>query len=184
MTTKSDAGEPADVDDPSASPAETEWFEDLWSDHAGAVYAFAARRIGRDTASDVVADTFSVAWRRRSVATDLGLPWLFGVARNVIRTTNRSSMRAERRLRAAPPPTVEPSAESVVLGQQNVEDALSILTELDAEIVLLGVWEGLSSSEIGRVVGLQPGAVRMRTTRAKRALARHLRTDSNEGGIR
>lgn len=67
------------------------------------------------------------------------------------------------------------------MSQQNVEDALSVLTELDAEIMLLAAWEGLSSSEIGKVVGLQPGAVRMRTTRAKRAMTRHLKTNNNEG---
>ncbi|TKV56886.1 hypothetical protein FDO65_18780 [Nakamurella flava] len=39
-------------------------FRRLYAEHATAVHRFALRRAGPDTADDVLAETFLVAWRR------------------------------------------------------------------------------------------------------------------------
>ncbi len=39
-------------------------FEELFRAHAGAVRAYARRRIGRGDADDTVSEVFAIAWRR------------------------------------------------------------------------------------------------------------------------
>lgn len=48
------------------SDIDRQWLEDLWSRYGGPVYAYAARRVGRQHADDVVADVFVVEELRRS----------------------------------------------------------------------------------------------------------------------
>ncbi len=58
------------------------------------IFAFAARRVsGRESAEDVVADTFAIAWRRRDRIPEEALPWLYAIAANVIANQYRSSHR-------------------------------------------------------------------------------------------
>src|SRR5512136_2688687 len=73
-----------------------EWLDRVWSLHAGAVFAFAARRLGRERAEDVVADTFVVAWRHREDRPRDELPWLLAVARRVIGERYRAEGRWQR----------------------------------------------------------------------------------------
>jgi RNA polymerase sigma-70 factor (ECF subfamily) len=79
-------------------------FAHLYDEHAQAVYSHAARVTGdRGTAEDVVSLTFLEAWRLRekmlpdaefSDDTGDGLrPWLFGIATNVLRNTQRTARR-------------------------------------------------------------------------------------------
>ena len=58
------------------------------------VYAYAVSRCGRRLAEEVVSETFVVAWRRRDdIPARNELPWLLGVARNVIRDVHREELR-------------------------------------------------------------------------------------------
>jgi RNA polymerase sigma-70 factor, ECF subfamily len=70
-------------------------FEALFRENADTVLAYATRRSDPDTAQEIVADTFAVAWRRLDVVPDPALPWLLGVARNVLANERRSRRRAE-----------------------------------------------------------------------------------------
>jgi len=70
-----------------------ERFSALYEAHYGSVWAFAARRVGRDQADEVTAETFMVAWRRLDVVPAAPLPWLYGVARNVILRELQASAR-------------------------------------------------------------------------------------------
>src|SRR4030067_817374 len=64
-----------------ASPPDSQqWLYRIWALHSGPVFAYAARRVGREHAEDVVADTFMVAWRHREQRPDPDPPWLPGVA--------------------------------------------------------------------------------------------------------
>ena len=67
-------------------------FEQLYRQHARAVHRYLARRVGSELADDLTADTFVVAWRRRSSYDDrLGSPagWLYGIATNLARRHRR-----------------------------------------------------------------------------------------------
>lgn len=70
-------------------------FRALFEAHRGAVLAYARRRVGSDTAPDVVADTFLVAWRRLDAVPPDALPWLYGVARRIVADDRRAGRRSE-----------------------------------------------------------------------------------------
>ena len=110
------------------------------------------------------------SWWRLDDVSGIDLPWLYGVARNVVRQDIRSVSRYERLRAAIQAGGATRSAEEEALTNLGVVRALASLPEVDAEIVLLAAWEGLASKEIGSIVGLSGPAVRMRLSRAIRSL--------------
>jgi len=157
-----------------------EWLETMWHDHAARVYAYAARRVGRDAADDVVADTFVVAWRRRSGRPSRPLPWLYGVARRVIADRRRTGERFTAlidRIAAHDRPATEDAT-----GRLDAMVALESLSDDDREVLLLDAWEGLGSADAARALGITAPSYRMRLSRARRRLARAM--DDHRGGHR
>jgi RNA polymerase sigma-70 factor (ECF subfamily) len=75
-------------------------FAALYEDSYGAIYAYASRRVGAEAADEITAETFLVAWRRFDVVPSDPLPWLYGVARNMVARGAAASGR-ERQARAA-----------------------------------------------------------------------------------
>jgi RNA polymerase sigma-70 factor (ECF subfamily) len=147
-----------------------QWFESLWRQHAGEVWAFAARRVPREDADDVVAETFLVAWRRRDERG--GKPWLLAVARNVIGTRYRTRDRQGRLLARLVSVPVDPGldpAEDLGMGA-----ALSVgfdqLAPEELEAILLVGWDDLTPKDAATVAGCSRAAMRMRLLRARRKL--------------
>ncbi|MEV4757670.1 RNA polymerase sigma factor [Micromonospora sp. NPDC049559] len=68
-------------------------FTDWYAAHRAQVYAYAVSRAGRQYADDVVSETFLIAWRRLDAVPADPLPWLLGVARNVVRDRYRDEVR-------------------------------------------------------------------------------------------
>lgn len=150
-----------------------EWLEAMWNQHAGKIYAYAARRIGRDAADDVVADTFVVAWRNRITRPSRELPWLYGVARRVIADRRRSGERFQGLLdrlatEATSSDDFDPSQPLIARA------ALDALSEDDREVLMLAVWEGLDAADAARALGVSSPSYRMRLSRARRRLAKAL----------
>ncbi|MEV4703846.1 sigma-70 family RNA polymerase sigma factor [Actinoplanes sp. NPDC049316] len=137
------------------------------------VWGFARRRTdsGSD-ADDVTAETFSVAWRRRTQipATD-GRLWLFGVARNVLANHRRSARRQRNlHLRLA---TLQ--GEPVAYQQDGlVWEALAELSEEDRDLLLMRAWDGLSVSDMATVLGITAANVSSRLYKARARLSREL----------
>ncbi|HVQ96674.1 MAG TPA: sigma-70 family RNA polymerase sigma factor, partial [Mycobacteriales bacterium] len=78
-------------------PAES--FGVLFTQYAGQLYDYAARRVGRQVAEDLVADTFLVAFARRErydPAVPNARPWLFGILTNLLRNHQRAETQAWR----------------------------------------------------------------------------------------
>lgn len=145
-------------------------FEDLYVQHGPSILAYAVRRVGRDIAPDVVAETFAVAWRRFGDSPDEPLPWLYGIARKVIANQRRSTTRQLRlaaRLAETESAALPPSSGEVV-------QALSSLPPADQELLMLIAWEGLRPSEAAVALGCSGNAVRIRLYRARRRLERAL----------
>ncbi|MGJ8721342.1 MAG: RNA polymerase sigma factor [Salinibacterium amurskyense] len=68
----------------------------MYDHHAASVYRHAARRAGVDTADDIMAETFLVAFERRNRFDDAfesALPWLLGIATVLIRRHRGSEAR-------------------------------------------------------------------------------------------
>ncbi|MEV3921254.1 RNA polymerase sigma factor [Actinomadura coerulea] len=95
--------DPAADDDPTdasliaASRTEPERFAGLFRRHAPEIMRYATRRLGRDAAEDVVAETFLIAFDRRhryDAARPDARPWLYGIATNLIRRHRSRSRRS------------------------------------------------------------------------------------------
>jgi RNA polymerase sigma factor (sigma-70 family) len=155
-------------------------FEDAYRSSGGAVLGYALRRSGsREDALDLVAETFAIAWRRR---TDMPAdpqevrPWLFGIARrclaNAVRSTHRAGRLGQRLAdsfagAAIPDPAAlhENRAESRL-----VHEALEQLSPDDRELVTLIAWEGLTPAQAATAIGLPAGTARVRLHRARTRL--------------
>ena len=70
-------------------------FEALYRACYQDLLGYALRRVERpESAADVVADTFLIAWRRiDEIPDEQARPWLFGVARNVMANHQRADRR-------------------------------------------------------------------------------------------
>jgi len=160
-----------------ASPTDPhQWLDRIWALHSGPVFAYAARRVGRERAEDVVADTFVVAWRHREQRPDQDLPWLLGVARRVIGESYRAHERWQRlQDRAAADGAATESVDAT--WAMAAREALAALDEPEREVLLLSAWEGLSGRQAAAVLGTSPAAYRMRLGRARRHL-RHAMADA------
>lgn len=150
-------------------------FDELYRRNAAAVAAYALRRVSREAAEDVVADTFLVAWRRLDQVPEPALPWLLGVARRTLANDRRSSRRRER---LAERMRVELDGVPVVPVEQRLVDALRTLSIGDREALLLIAWEGLSTAEAAQVLGCSAVACRIRLHRARKRLAAALESAS------
>lgn len=152
-----------------------ERFELLYRRHFRAVLRFALGRVDPESAKDVAAETFLVAWRRfREVPADPA-PWLFAVARNVISVQYRSSNRREALL-ARIEMTSSPGLGLGPLDEQVAERAVVLtafagLSEQDREALRLIAWDGLSSKAAAEVLGMTRVAFGVRLHRARQRLS-------------
>jgi RNA polymerase sigma-70 factor (ECF subfamily) len=137
---------------------------------------FAARRGHLDHAEDVVAETFTIAWRRLAdLPQDLddARAWLFGIARNVLMASHRKEARSLS-VRIGDPGDwdgVDLGHEDSVVATLDIAAAWKRLTSVHQEALSLAVWEGLTSAQAATVLGISPVAYRIRLSRARRALA-------------
>ena len=116
---------------------------------------------------DLVEEVLLVAWRRLDdIPADAQIPWLIGVARNVLRNATRKQRRLsllESRLR---PRETDAAAEDYVIADETVREALLALSEDDREILLLHFWDGRSAAEIAVVFAISANAAAVRLSRA------------------
>jgi RNA polymerase sigma-70 factor (ECF subfamily) len=153
-------------------PDDSGRFTAIYAAHHQQVYAYAVGRAGRDLADDVVGDTFLVAWRRLDAVPAAALPWLLGVARNVIRDRYRDEVRqagVAAELRAWVDEAERDVADGVT-ERAAVLAALGRLGEQDRELLTLGAWHGLAAREAARVVGCSTATYFVRLHRARRRL--------------
>jgi RNA polymerase sigma-70 factor, ECF subfamily len=152
-------------------------FRRMCEAHTAAVLAYALRRVPRDDAADVVAETFLVAWRRLDdVDERSALPWLYAVARRVLLSQQRSTRRqhaiAERI--ASVEPSVGAETPQGSSRSRRLLDALAAMSEGDREVLMLAAWEELPSGDAARVLGCSATAYRIRLHRARRRLRERL----------
>jgi RNA polymerase sigma-70 factor, ECF subfamily len=157
-----------------------ERFNGLYRAHYRAVLSYATRRTDPDTARDVVAETFLIAWRRLdSVPADSGQaePWLYGVARRVLANSDRSQRRtqrlAARMLHDGGDETLADPA-LVVSERQRVIQALRRLPEAEQEALRLIGWDGLDLAGAALAMGCSRSAMAVRLHRARRRLESEL----------
>jgi RNA polymerase sigma factor (sigma-70 family) len=153
-------------------------FEFLYHRHAGQVYAYARRRCGGDDAPEIVAETFLVAWRRLGDVPADALPWLLGVARNVIANHRRSAGRRaalQSRLEASRPHAHEDPIPGID-ARIDVWRALDRLPPAQREALLLVGWERLDVPRSAAAAGCSRATFSVRLHRARRRLMKELRS--------
>jgi RNA polymerase sigma factor (sigma-70 family) len=166
------------------SLADPEQFATLFRRHAPAIQRYVTRRIGRESADDVVAETFLVAFRQRAGYRQDGrdcLPWLYGIATNLVGRHWRAEVRQLRLLaRTGIDPVTEPFTDRVDAritadrGKARLGAALASLPAGQRDALLLVAWAGLTYDQIAGVTGVPLGTVQSRISRARRHLRRQL----------
>lgn len=178
---------PPDEDDAAiiaASRRRPERFAAIFDRHAGHIQRYLIRRLGRQVADDLVAETFLVAFGKRAsydTARPDARPWLYGIATNLVRQHQRAEIR-EYRLRAgmAPEPDLDGHADRVAAqvtaeaAHRLLAAALAELAEGDREVLLLIAWEDLSYEEVAEALAIPVGTVRSRLHRARRLVRAEL----------
>ena len=153
----------------------------VYEDHAADVFAFFARRVGRDLAEDLLADTFRVVLESYgSYDAERGAVrvWLFGVAANLLRRhwrTEERHLRALAHIGSQRPTVLDPllTVPDRIDAESESARLLCALAELgpdDREVLLLRCWEELSSADVAAVLNITPGAVRTRLHRIRTQL--------------
>lgn len=154
-------------------------FDELYRRHHERIWAFLARLTGdRAEAEDLYQETWLAAARHAHElpADSALLPWLYTVARNKHRSSRRARRYdGERKQRFGSEPTA-PTAAPDELAAVHAESAalargFAALSAEHREVLLLCLVEGLATSEVGQVLGLNDAAVRKRLSRARAELA-------------
>jgi RNA polymerase sigma factor (sigma-70 family) len=162
-------------------PSRRERFERLYVATRVAMLGYLIRRVSDPTdAGDLLAETYLVAWRKLDdIAKDEEVRlWLYGVARRVASHHHRHE-RVERGLAEAL--RADLTRESAVLRAdpdvpfgEMICASLDRLKPIDREIIELSAWEQLTPTEIAAVIGMKPGAVRVRLHRIRTAMRTEL----------
>ena len=117
---------------------------------------------------DLVEEVLLVVWRRiDAVPVDAELPWMIGVARNVLNNARRSQNRRTSFTASLTPGPDDPSAEDRVVADLSIQEALGRLTDSDREILLLHFWDGLDPSQLATVLSITSNAAAVRLSRAQ-----------------
>jgi RNA polymerase sigma-70 factor (ECF subfamily) len=155
-------------------------FTALFERHATTIYNYCFRRLGDwGAAEEMLSLVFLEAWRRRNkeLPKDKVLPWLYGIATNVVRNRRRSERRFRAALTRMPPDPPEPGFEEEVDDrlddERRIRSALELLGQLsrrEQDVFVLCAWSGLSYDDAGLALGIPVGTVRSRLSRARRRL--------------
>lgn len=153
-------------------------FEALYRAHAREVHGYCLRRTSIEEAKDATSEVFVVAWRRFEDVPygDDALPWLYGVARNVLGNRARSFRRRDRlaaKAAAHHDETVPGPEPQIVRNEQHDEllRALSKLSDKDQEILRLVEWENLTRDKVAEMLFVSRSAIDKRIARAYKKMA-------------
>jgi RNA polymerase sigma-70 factor (ECF subfamily) len=156
------------------SETERQRFAAVFLELSPRVYSFARRHCDPVSAQDVTSETFLVVWRRMDELPDAPLPWLLGIARNVLRNQVRAAVRRDRlveTLTAAPGTSrCGPAADVELIERTRLAEALLELTDREREALLLVAWEGLTPAQGAIVTGCSASTFARRLSRGRARL--------------
>ncbi len=153
--------------------------------HEAAVHAFLARRAGRQAADDLLGEVWTRAFAARAsyhAARQDARPWLYGIARNVLRAHWRAARETCPQPRPGAADPADPCNQAtdpwdeVINRLDSAARARALIVALRAlppperEVLLLVAWEQLTPAQAATVLGIPPGTARSRLHRARAAL--------------
>lgn len=150
-------------------------FSQRYTEFVAPISRFVARRVERSDVEDIVADVFSVAWRKHTMVTDgEELPWLYRIASNLVANHRRKSARSARLIATLVVRDPAPSAESIAIADMSLATAWALLNPRQREVLALTAIDGLTVTEAAIVLGVTPNAVSVRLNRARAQLREEL----------
>jgi RNA polymerase sigma factor (sigma-70 family) len=163
-----------------------ERFNRLYERNARDLLGYLVRRTeGHENAADCLAETFLVAWRKRDeIPSDeaAARPWVFGIARNVVRRERELDNKRSRAVEALASELRH--TRTMISTDDPGMAALKLLSPIDREIIEMLAWDQLSPREVAVVLELSPNVVRIRAHRSRLKLREHLQTGTLELGQR
>jgi RNA polymerase sigma-70 factor (ECF subfamily) len=151
------------------------------------VHAYLRRRTGNpETARDLAAETFRLAWEKIAAAQPSPAPptpalptpgWLFVTARNLLANAQRKANRQDRVRAAMVGEMIRDPLHGATPGPDALADhrserviaALDSLREPDREVLMAHYWDALTGAECAALFGCSVAAVWMRLSRARAA---------------
>jgi len=160
-------------------------FEELYRRYRNRLYAFLIRYTGDpSSAQDLFQETFLRVFRDRARYEPRAAfaTWLFTIARNLFLDSVKRAgtpgtfMEPETATLSIPDPTPGP-LETLAQeeGEAVLRRAVASLAEEDRAILLLSRFEGMRYAQIGQILGISEGAVKVRAHRALLTLRRMLK---------
>ena len=159
--------------------------EDTYVANAADLLSYFGRRVlVAADATDLLSETFVVAWRRRNqlpADPEQTRMWLFGAARRVLANAARAAVRhsnlADRlREHLETLPTEHIDAENI-----DIRAALDAIPDDQSELVRLVLWDGFPLPEAATILGISESTARGRYQRARTRLRELLREHEYEG---
>ena len=153
-------------------------FAEVYDRYVRQVFTWARARVG-EHAADLTAEVFARAWlsRRRFRAGDgaPALPWLLGIAQNVLRDSLRKRRVEDAARRRLGLPTTIADSEIDAVNERlsltrTARQAVSALPEADRELLRLRVIEERPYRDIAARLRCTPQAARLRVSRLLRQL--------------
>jgi RNA polymerase sigma-70 factor (ECF subfamily) len=161
-----------------ASLANPRAFEAIFDRHFSAISRYLRRRLNREIADELAAEVFTTAFAKRR-SYDLrrsdALPWLYGIAVNLVRRHSRDEqqeLRAHARAYRDADWTARGPLDELLDGavEPEIAAALLRLDHRQREVLLLFAWANLDYDEIATALELPLGTVKSRLNRARGAL--------------
>ncbi len=164
-------------------------FLTVFDAHATDIHAYLTRRVGSDSADDLLADVWIAAYKSRyryEGEWSEARPWLYGIARYTVFSYWRkcgAPNTGSIEISADPWPAVEECLNAKELGPL-LYKAVHELPGNEREVLLLTAWEELSPTEIALVLDVPAGTVRSRLHRAREFVKCQLEAPSPETEVR
>jgi RNA polymerase sigma factor (sigma-70 family) len=160
----------SDADVIRSSLADPHSFVAIFERHFDAIHGYLVRRAGVDAGSELASEVFTAAFAQRGryeLSRADSLPWLYGIAANLLHRRRRSETR---RLRAYARTAIDRATHFELGGQPDpaLATALAALKPADREVLLLFAWADLDYEQIAEALGVPVGTVRSRLHRARR----------------
>lgn len=154
-------------------------FVDLCRRHGPAVHAYLSRRAGRQGADDLFGEVWLRAFRARATYDPRypdPRPWLYGIARNILRAHWQRQHRPECALGGITPDPWDDADVRMDAENQRAQlrRALDLLSPDEREVLLLVAWERLTPAEVAVALGIPQGTARSRLHRARHLLQREI----------
>jgi RNA polymerase sigma factor (sigma-70 family) len=165
-----------------ATAGDGDAFTALYDRYGNRVHSYCFRRTASvASAQDLTSVVWLEVWRCRDRAElheDGSLaPWLFGIARNVIRNSERSLRRHRAALSRMPDPENEPDHADLVSARLDDERrmaevlaAVGRLPKREQDVLTLVAWADLGQAEVAAALGISVGTVKSRLSRARARL--------------